>query len=61
MKNMNVNENRNIGLKERLASWVGGFLGRMAVDTELCWFWPVYEPETPSDILEEIVNLNDRK
>jgi len=57
MKNMNNIETRQVGLKERLALWVGDLLCKMAVDKNICWNFPIFEPETPQEILEEIVQV----
>ena len=58
MKPMNMldkREGKYEGLKERVARKVGAQLERMAVDRRACWFASIYEPETPPELIQEII------
>jgi len=48
-------EGKHEGLRERVAKRVGAQLEKIAVDTRGCWFASIYEPETPQELIEEMI------
>ena len=55
MNKLTKREDKHEGLRERIAKKFGAQLEKMAVDPRGCWAWGIYEPETPPEIIEEII------
>ena len=50
------NVDKQVGFKEKVARKFGAQLEKMAVESRACWTWGVFEPETPPEIMIEMVN-----
>ena len=62
MKSMkNVHEGRSYGIKEKLLLKISKQLAKMAANNDVCRFFPAYETETPSIILEEMYVQSQQK
>ena len=55
MKNMNLQETPQMGLKEVLLNKIGDHLAKRAVDPRNCWWGNLYEPSLSSDMIEEML------
>ena len=47
--------NRFEGLMQKVAGGIGMQLERMAADPRSCWLYILYEPETPQEIIAEML------
>jgi len=54
----NAQIDRPRGLKEKVIVGLSNQISRKAVDSRECWGWVAYEPETPKEIVMELINNN---
>ena len=55
MRLMNVNEVREVGLKEKVVIKAGEWLSQLAMEKRVCRFGAFYEPELTTELLEEML------